>query len=178
MGSVKIDLYSSNLKYNVYSLSDIDVVELLLRFRYKYDPYLYLQANNNFTQAGDIEPLNAEAIALFQDLDKLIESAKLTDYQLRLVRLVQDGYTLEQMAEIMDSASKTIISRRLKAIYKKLVEKNLWDWRKVTYTNVLELKNKKCSKCKENLPATAEFFRGRSDNKGDGFYNNCKKCEE
>lgn len=177
MGSVKVDLYSADLKYKVYTLADIEVIELLLRYRYKYDPYMYLQANNNFTQAGDIEPLNAEAITLFQDLDRLIETSGLSNEQLKIIGYVQDGYTLDQITEKMELNSRTIISRRLKVIYKKIAAKNLWDWRKATYTNTLELKTKRCSKCKDDLPATDEFFRGHTITK-DGFQSRCLRCEK
>ena len=36
---------------------------------------------------------------------------------------------------------------------------------------------KQCTKCKEYLPATGEYFRVRIDGYGDGFYNYCRKCE-
>jgi DNA-binding CsgD family transcriptional regulator len=175
LGSVKVDLYSSDLRYKIYTLADVEVVELLLRYRYKYDPYLYLQPNNNFTQAGDIEPLNSEAIVLFQDLDRLINNSGLSNEQLKIIKLVQDGYTLEQMIVILGVSNKGIISRKLKVIYKKIINKNLWDWRKVIYTTVLDLKTKQCSKCKENLPATEEFFYVKDDTE-DGFHKQCKTC--
>lgn len=177
MGKVKVDLYSRELEYKNYTLSDIKVVELLLRFRYKYDPYMYAQPNNNFTQAGDIEPMNAEAIALFQDLNRMIEKADLSPRQLKIVELVQEGYSLNQIAKKLDVKSTNTISSSFKTACRKMVKQNLWEWRKVTYTQTLELRTKQCSKCKEELPGTVEFYRDDSRNK-DMFQSRCKRCEK
>lgn len=176
MGTVKIDLYSKDLQYRSYTLSDVKVVELLIRFRYKYDPYLYTQPNNNFTQAGDIEPMNTEAIALFQDLDELIRTANLNERQLKIIEMVQDGYSISQIAKRLKLKSTNTVSNAFKAACRKIVKKNLWDWRRVTYITKIGLIEKECGKCKENLPATDEFFRADYRNK-DGFQSRCRGCE-
>lgn len=177
LGKVKVDLYTKDLQYKNYTLADVKVIELLIRFRYKYDPYMYAQPNNNFTQAGDIEPMNTEAIALFEDLDELIKTAGLSERQLKIIEMVQDGYSLNQIAKKLDLKSTNTVSSTFKASCRKVVKKNLWDWRKVIYVTKLDLMEKQCSKCEKELPATPEFYSDDSRN-NDGFHSICKACRK
>ncbi|MGJ0845967.1 hypothetical protein ACR77J_04685 [Tissierella praeacuta] len=87
-----------------------------------------------------------------------------------------DGYSVEEIAE-EDEQTVRNINMILNTICKSISDESLRQWRKWAYTHKLELKSKRCSRCGEELPATDEFFRPRNDGRGDGFYNQCKKCE-
>lgn len=87
-----------------------------------------------------------------------------------------DGYSVEEIAE-MDGQTVRNINGILNSICKSISNEEERQWRIWSYTHKLELKSKKCSRCEEELPATDEFFRARNDGRGDGFYSQCKKCE-
>lgn len=178
MGSVKVDLNSSGMFYKDLTLSDINVVRLLIEFRYKYDNYLYSISDNAFDVAGEVQGINTEMLLTYVALDEAIKKCNLSEEQLKIIKLYEHGFTHKEIAIELGKGTKENIRKRINTICKEIMKQNLWDWRKYTYTKTLNMKSKKCNKCKDNLPATEEFFRARSDFKGDGFYNKCKKCEE
>lgn len=178
MGSVKVDLHSKERFYSDLTLSDIDVLQLLIEYRNKYDKYAGFESNNAFTEAGQIADVNTEIIATYASIDQLIKQCKFDEKQLKILELLGLEYELKEIAEELGLKHGKEIRKRLNSILKQIANANTWNWRKMMYVNKLDLKTKKCSKCRDDLPAMPEFFRGRSDNKGDGFYNKCLKCEE
>lgn len=164
---------NKDLQYQQYTFGDINVIELLIQFRYKYDENLFLD-NSNAMDVNGVAAINSEVITTYLDLDRLISRCKFSDIQLKLIRLIGFGYTYEEIARLTGLTTGAI-ENRLNTIYKKISDENTREWRKATYTNKLGLKTKTCSKCKEDLPATNEFFSSKNDSK-DGFHPYCKKC--
>lgn len=171
------NITNKDIEYQAYSLSDINVIELLIKYRYKYDENMYLGYESTLMTVNGVSPINQEVVATYASLDQLIKQCNFNEIQIKMMKMLGEGYTYEDIAESI-GAIHSAVPKRLKTIYKKIVRQNDWDWRKVNYKMKLDLIEKRCGKCKENLPATDEFFRKRADNKGDGFYNKCKKCEE
>lgn len=176
MGSVKVDLHSKGLFYKDLTLSDINVVRLLIEFRYKYDNYLYSISDNAFDVAGEVQGINTEMLLTYVALDEAIEKCNLSEEQLKIIELYEHGYTHKEIAEELGMGSKENIKKRINTICKEVMKQNLWDWRKMIYKNALDLKMKKCSKCKDELPATDEFYSPLQHTR-DGFHSQCKRCK-
>lgn len=168
---------NKDIEFESYTLSDIGVIELLIKYRYKYDENFYLNFESSLMTVNGVSPINEEVIVTYVSLDQYIKQCKFNATQLKMIEMIGNGYTNEEIAKA-NGMLKTTVAKRLQTIYRKIKKQNDWEWRKVSLLEKLELKGKECSKCKESLPATDEFYRARKDNKGDGFYNKCRKCEE
>lgn len=177
MGSVKVDLIGKGLFYKDLTLSDINVVRLLIEFRYKYDNYLYSVSDNAFDVAGEVQGINTEMLLTYVALDEAISKCDFNAEQLKIIELYEHGYTHQEISEILGKGTKENVRKRINTICKDIMKQNLWDWRKLTYKNTLDLKMKKCNKCKEDLPATDEFF-GQDGRNNDGCKSYCRNCEK
>jgi DNA-binding NarL/FixJ family response regulator len=164
---------SKDLEYKIYTLGDIGVIELLISYRYKYDENYFLDDSIAMAVSGAAR-LNEEVITTYATLDQLIKQCRFTEQQHQMIKLVGDGYSHEDMAEVM-SIRQSTIAGRLTTIYKKIEKENEWQWKKCLYVNKLDLKTKRCSKCEEDLPATVEFY-SPYDASSDGFFSYCRKC--
>lgn len=129
------------------------------------------------------DPSTDISILLFE-IEKLIEDAELEDYKKDILIMKIDGLNGNEICEQIQlkyglKFSETWISKvyndeipqRITDTYNQQYE----DW---LYTFKYRGNYKKCSKCGENKLATIKYFRKRKDNKGDGYYNNCRKCEK
>ncbi|MDN4494929.1 hypothetical protein [Ureibacillus aquaedulcis] len=163
---------NKEIEYKPFIISDINVVELLISLRYKYDENMFLENGSMFYITG-AKALNQELVATYVSLDETIKKCNFSDKQLKLIKLVEQGYTHREIEQIL-KIDNSNVTKSLKTIYKTIVDINLREWRKSTYTNTLGIKTKQCSKCKENLPATNEFFS--FDKTNNRFKASCKKC--
>lgn len=166
---------NKDIQYQPFVLSDINVVELLISHRYKYDENMFLENGSMFYVTG-VKPINQELVATYLSLDETIKKCNFNSQQIRLIDLVQKGYTHREIEQIL-KIDNSNVTKSLKTIYKAIVDTNLREWRRTTYTHTLGLKTKQCSKCKEHLPATNEFFSDKKDSK-DGLHPYCKKCKK
>lgn len=162
---------SKDTKYNQLVLSDITVIKELLTFRGSIDDTSF----NQGACATNSLKMNTDVISLFVDLDELIKKS-LNEEQIKLLSYITKDYSNYTIAKILGIPVKTIGSR-FNTICLKIKQENDRQWRKVTYINKLRLKTKICSKCREFLPATDEFFSLNSSSK-DLFHSQCKKCKK
>ncbi|MCK1987287.1 hypothetical protein MPH48_04120 [Lysinibacillus fusiformis] len=162
---------SKDTKYNQLVLSDITVIKELLTFRGSIDDTSF----NQGACATNSLKMNTDVISLFADLDKLIKKS-LNEEQIKLLSYITKDYSNYTIAKILGIPVKTIGSR-FNTICLKIKQENDRQWRKVTYINKLRLKTKICSKCREFLPATDEFFSLNNSSK-DLFHSQCKKCKK
>lgn len=176
MGSVKVDLHSKEMFYKDLTFSDVDVVQLLIEYRHKYDKYSGHEMNFMYYEAGEVADVNQEAIATYASLDVLIKQCGFSKEQHKILTMIEHGYVMKEIADELGLKHEDNIRQRLNKIVRDVVKMNERNWRKSIYTHKLELKSKACSKCKEALPATDEFFRGHTITK-DGFQSSCRKCE-
>jgi DNA-binding NarL/FixJ family response regulator len=236
MGVVKRDIHKNEHKFKQISLSDVDCIKGLIKYRSMIDEYYnydsedlkniqaislivaskeldrknkedkrkfeelksqglidkkkkfkpaklkindeVLSDQDKRISASHITEVNQELIAIYADLDKLIENASLSKKQRIILDLLMCGLNETDIAfyfkqnkhkivEIVDT-----ICSKLKRDYDRqwkysLAEQDLikveWDY-------------KVCSKCKRNLPLTEDYYRKQSDCK-DGFRPECRKCE-
>ena len=169
MGNVS----SKDIEYKAYTLGDVGVIELLISYRYKYDDNLFLDDGIAMAVTGAAR-LNEEVIHTYASLDRYIEKSNFSREQLEMIRLIGEGYSHEEIAYELKLLTSTIAGR-LRTIYKRIIKENEWQWRKSVYVNKLDLKTKRCSKCKEKLPATVEFYYEKDDIES-GFHTRCKMC--
>ena len=120
--------------------------------------------------------LNEEVLLTYASLDSYIDKCKFNTEQLKILEMMSHGFSYREIAFELGLNPSTIPGR-LTTIYKRIARENEREWRKVTYTNKLNLKTKNCSRCKEDLPATVEFYREHPKTK-DGFQTRCKECEK
>ena len=154
-----------------FTLNDINVVELLIEFRYKYDDNLFLE-NGSIMDVTGTKAINQEVVATYASLDSTIEKCKFSEQQINMIKMVEQGYTQEEISNEFKIGNN--VSKLMKTIYKAIVKENERQWRKVHYTRTLGLKTVGCSKCNEQLPATDEFFNYDSTNSR--YKSSCKKC--
>ena len=159
--------------FQPFVINDINVVELLIEYRYKYDDNLFLTGGGSLDVTG-VKAVNQEVVSTYASLDMLIDKCCFSEQQLLLIKMVEQGYTHREIGQAINIDNQNV-KKALKTIYKAIVKENERQWRKVVYTKVLGLKTKKCNKCKENLPATNEFFSDNDLSK-DKLHSICKKC--
>jgi len=175
MGSVKVDLHSKEMFYKDLTLSDIDVVQLLVEYRYKYDKYSGFNTNNFYLEAGEIADLNQEVVATYASLDILIAECNFNKEQMKILEMIEQGYTMKEIADSLGLIDETSIRQRLNKIIRDIANANERNWRKTTYVHMLDLKTKNCIRCKKDLPATNEFYSDDLRNKS-GLHSICKTC--
>lgn len=163
------------LDYKILNLSEFEVVKLLVQYRYKYDKGHGLTHTDNYDLAGDVKSLNVDMIALFAYLDKLIKNCNFSEEQLTIIKMLQEGYSYQEIVKHLDKESVNAMRNRFNKICRDIIKENERQWRTYIYLGVLGLKSKECSKCKKKLPATDEFFSPNSYGK-DGYYSICSKC--
>lgn len=163
-----------DLEFKSYPLGDINVIELLISYRYKYDDNLF-KGESTIMDVEGVGRVNEEVIATYVDLDSYIKRCKFDDIQLKVIEMIEHGYTHDEIAEELEVKS-SVIKGRLKTIYKRIKKENDWQWRKSLYLNELGLKSKTCSKCSEKLPGTVEFYSNLAKTK-DGFHSQCRMCK-
>ena len=160
--------------FQPFVLNDIAVVELLIEYRYKYDDNLFLAGSGALDVTG-VKAINQEVVATYASLSMLIDKCNLSEQQLLLIKMVEQGYTHREIAQATNIDFQNV-KKALKTVYKAIVKENERQWRKSIYIYKLGLKTKQCSKCEENLPATNEFYRDYERNK-DGLQSRCRSCE-
>lgn len=126
---------------------------------------------------NDLSELSEEVICLYVYLDECINNCSLTDKQLIILKKYMDGFTEEEIANDL-SVTQQAINGIINSCCKKIVEYNHQKWKNefiLWNKKKVETNYKQCSKCKEFLPATEEYFSHKGDTK-DGFHPYCKKC--
>ena len=119
--------------------------------------------------------LESDIGILVYDLEILLEECSLNETDLKALKLYrQDDFTLSEIAEEIDTQHQNVMARIDKIVNRviKKYKEKYCDW---LYLNWLKGNYKICSQC-ETIKLT-QYFRKRSDNKGDGYYNQCRKCE-
>jgi hypothetical protein len=175
MGTVKIDIHSSERGFFNLNLSDKNVVKYLLMYRDKIDIYYKNKTNNHFDNAGNVQKLNQELACLYANIDDLISKCKLSKKQEALLELVSMGMEFKDIAECANMSTAQDLESRFETICKRIAEMNEWMWKRMIHKKYLDTPHKRCSKCKEELPKIRYFF-SPDKSKTDGFKSMCKKC--
>lgn len=177
MGSVKIDTHKAEYQFHRISLSDVECIKGLIKFRHMIDTYQGIDINRNEDEAGDIRPMNQELLITYIDLDNLIKRTKLNEKQQRLVRLLMEGYTEDEIARIFKQNVRKIYEQ-FDVIAYKLKQSNDLSWKyDYMYMNYFKApwSYRECTCCHRTLPLTDDFFNKEPKGK-DGFKSKCKDC--
>ncbi|MFJ5764225.1 hypothetical protein ACIP9C_02620 [Lysinibacillus sp. NPDC093210] len=164
---------AKDTKYNQLVLSDESVIKELLTFRGSIDDTMF--NGNQVGCTSSTLKMNTDVISLFADLDKLIKKS-LDEEQIELLKYIAKDFSYHKIGQLLEIPIKTV-GRRLNTICSRIKQENDRQWRKVVYTQKLNLKSKRCSKCKEVLPATDEFYSINNSSK-DLYHSQCKKCKK
>lgn len=169
--------YSS--EWDKVTLSDASTIKGLLKFRYKYD--LLMDDDNRYglDSNSDLCGLSDDVLCLYADLDKLIKKANFNGYQCKVLNLYTCGYIESDIAEELGVEMQSI-NRMIDNMCEVLCELNYQDWKlDYVFWNKVKVNSnyKKCSKCKEFLPSTEEYFSPNPLSK-DSFYSICRKCKQ
>lgn len=127
MGSISVDTRKSERPYELFNLSDHDVVRYLILFRDKIDTAFQIEQNNFYHDAGDTFKFNVEILSLYIELDKLLAKCKLTDRQKLLLEYFTRGYTVADIGNEF-GFSRSSVTKSLDIIVGKVVSKNNQNW--------------------------------------------------
>lgn len=164
---------AKDARFKQLVLSDETVIKELLTYRGSIDDTL-LNGNQGGCTSSTLK-MNTDVISLFIDLDELIKKS-LNDEQIKLLTYIAKDYSYHKIGQLLEIPIKTV-GRRLSTICSRIKQENDRQWRKIVYTEKLHLKSKRCSKCKEVLPATDEFYSINNSSK-DLYHSQCKKCKK
>jgi DNA-binding CsgD family transcriptional regulator len=177
MGSCKIDRKKNEQEWKNVTLSEIDSIKGLLKYRYRFDIFKTLESATPIDKSSNIESLNEEIFVTYNMIDMVIKKCSFNDKQKQIINLYTQGYTEEDIAQILNDTQQNI-NGIINSICKKIKTENNDSWYldNITWNYLIpEFGFKKCSKCGEILPKERRFF-SPSNQKIDGFQAYCKKC--
>lgn len=140
MGSVAIDVHKREREYYSLTLSDHNVVKYLILFRSKVDVSYDANVNIDINQAGDMFEFNQELIVLYASLDETIKLCKFKQKQQRLLELIFEGHTLQDICNMNIGYKRSATYDLLDRMVAKIVTINGKKW-KDTMKNLGYLKS-------------------------------------
>jgi len=174
IGAVKVSLQEDEIAWEYTNLcSSADVIQGLLLWGNKFKDMITFKAGT-----GSFLKENNYAIQiLYIDLDRLIKKCTFTNKQkVVLSHFYLEGYDMKEIAEVLNDDERNIkgiinsicnkILKEAQANYK--LNNLYWNYVKVPAW-------KTCTQCKEQFPATEEYFSPKDDAK-DGLHPYCKEC--
>lgn len=190
MGSVKLETVSQGRGYHQWdnvSLNNIDVIDVLIRFRTKFDEsYLSKELYSHDIFKTNGIPNFVDIIScLYADLEIYIKKANLYKIENFIIKALMLGYTFTDVPELVEKHLELIYERSdIKKIYWNSVKKILFQYN-YDYQYWLEStekvkisshkKYKSCSMCGKSFERTLVNFGVRSDSK-DKLNYRCRKC--
>lgn len=128
LGASSVDVHKKEREYRDLTLSDINVVKYLILYRSKVDVLYNTNVNIDIEQAGDFFDFNQELIALYASLDVTVELCKFKQKQSRLLELVFEGYTIQDICKMdigyKSSATYDLFDRMVNKIV--LTNNRIW----------------------------------------------------
>lgn len=167
------DVNKGERTYRNLTLSDIKVVELLIRHRDKLDP-TFMTEQNTILDCGSVFEVNGELISLYASLDYLIDKCNLGENQKTIIKMIQYGYTLKEIGDKLDKSHQNI-DKIFQRVCKRIADLNNSMWAESVHKSILGTPTKQCNKCKRDLPMTIRFFSVDKRNR-DGLRGTCKSC--
>lgn len=177
MGRVQVDIYKGGREWECITFSDIETIRGLIKFRTRYDLLFERDRFDLMDASTDLSLYEEEIICTYADLDSLISKIKLNKIQNEVLDLYMNGYDECEIAEEL-SIKEVTVDSTINSICKKVVDVNYELWKSNIYWNTKRVTSdyKKCSKCKEMLPANEEYF-GFHPNTNDNLQSMCKRCD-
>ncbi|UUV46679.1 transcriptional regulator [Bacillus phage vB_BanS-Thrax4] len=147
MGSVAIDIKKREREFEQLTLSDEHVVKYLILYRSKVDVSYGANTNIEITQAGDTFDFNQEIITLYASLDKTIQRCKFKDKQLKLLELIFEGHTLQDICKLDIGFKSSATYDMFDRLVKRIVDMNNELWYYTTGKNGYLLKKEERRFC-------------------------------
>ncbi|AYP68235.1 hypothetical protein PQE75_gp103 [Bacillus phage vB_BcoS-136] len=130
MGAVSVDIYKKEREYENVTLSDENVVKYLILYRSKVDVSFGANTNINIEQAGDMFEFNQELIALYSSLDKTVEQCEFKEKQTKLLELIYEGYTLQDICSMNIGYKRSATYDLFDRMVLKIVKINNENWKR------------------------------------------------
>lgn len=128
MGANTYDSHKREREFQSLTLSDENVVKYLILHRSKVDATYGIENNININQAGDTFELNQELIALYASLDVTIEKCKFKEKQTKLLELLYEGNTIQDIVVMDVGYKKSATYDLLDRMVSKIVKANNDSW--------------------------------------------------
>ena len=172
-------IMNRNKTWDDITLSDPMTIRGLIANRVVYDKLHEYEVMGGDGIGSDLCDMSDTIICVYADLDNLIKKTRFTKVQKEILDLHMIGYTTNEISEYTKTEKRSV-ENALNLACESISETNYQHWKlNYVFWNKKRVATdfKQCSKCKEFLPMTEEYFRQRIDGYGDGFYNNCRECE-
>jgi hypothetical protein len=131
MGAVTYDIHKSEREFQNLTLSDVEVVKYLILYRSKVDTSYDVNINIDINQSGDTFEFNQELVALYASLDVLIEGCNFKEKHIRLLELLYEGNTLQDIVAMKIGYTKSATYDMFDRMVSKIVKANNRGWKKV-----------------------------------------------
>lgn len=128
LGSQVLDIYRKERDFKQLTLSDKNVVKYLILHRSKVDSTYSAMRNIDINQAGDTSDFNQELICLYASLDNVIGKIKINEKDKKMIYLLFEGNTVEDVIECYDYPRRTAY-RILSRTVDKIVDENFKIWK-------------------------------------------------
>lgn len=129
MGSVSIDIHKQERDFENLTLSDENVVKYLILYRNKVDVNYGASTNINIDRAGDTFEFNQELICLYLSLDTTIEKCKFKQRQIKLLELIFEGNTMQDICKMDIGYKKSATYDLFARMITKIVKVNDLAWK-------------------------------------------------
>lgn len=169
-----LDIHRHEYEYRNVTLSNTESVLGLIALRSKLDKYYDYGIKDNPFSASNWKDVNQELIALYADLDGLIDRAGLDESELTIVHALELGYSFVDLADML-GVDVRVVMTKCRGVARKIARRNNREWAMWANFNYVKTDWKQCRICGDWLPLNERYYY-RKENMIDGFYNECKEC--
>jgi len=128
LGALSVDIHRGEREFRNLTLSDVNVVKYLILYRSKVDLLYNAERNIDINQAGDMVEFNQELIALYASLDKIIKECRFKEKQSKLLELIFEGNTLQDICRMNIGYKKSATYDLFDRMVLRIVNANNKDW--------------------------------------------------
>lgn len=135
LGAVSVDVHKREREWKNLTLSDSEVVKYLILYRSKVDVVYSSNININIGEAGDVFDFNQELITLYTSLDKVIEQCNFKEKNAKLLELLFEGNTLQDIVKMNIGYKSSATYDLLDRMVVKIVSINNKNWKETMKKN-------------------------------------------
>lgn len=169
-----LDIHRHEYEYRNVTLSNTESVLGLIALRSRLDKYYNYGIKDDPFSASNWKDVNQELIALYADLDGLIDRAGLNESELAIVHALELGYNFLELADML-GVDVRVVATRCRGVARKIAGRNNREWAMWVNFNYVKTDWKQCRICGDLLPLNERHFNEQLD-MDDGFRNECREC--
>lgn len=155
-------------------MSNAESVLGLIALRSRLDKYYDYGIVDSPFSASNWKDVNQELIALYADLDGLIDRTELDEADLNIIHALELGYNFADLADML-GVDVRVVTTKCRGIARKIARRNNREWAMWANFNYVKTDWKQCRICGDWLPLNEKYFNEQLD-MDDGFRNECKEC--